>query len=433
MAREKINKKKSEVIKNNNRINNGKVNESITVNEALNSLIDHIDSGAESLLKFREHLHANPELSGEEAKTKKFIISNIEKKEFLKICHADATFGFWVDIVFKDDNYASGVAALRADIDALPLKEETGLPFSSRAAGKMHACGHDVHATALYGALRAAAANYETLRRSVKLSALRFIFQASEEKSPGGAVPLIAAGVMENVKMAFGLHVMPNLPSGKASVMAGPVMAAVDEFELELSGRGGHGAKPDDADDLILQSAELITGAQKIISRSTSPFIPAVISFCTINSGTARNILPARACLSGTLRSLDPHTRSALRKKLEHVIKSKCAEFGTQYSIKWIEGYPVTVNAESAVEISAAACRRALGDRGFLSEHDRSMGSEDFSYYAQKAPSAFVFFGCGKTDKSACFPLHHPRFSVENGDIINAAKVFAALCAELCA
>ncbi|HBC75021.1 MAG TPA: hypothetical protein DC017_09300 [Candidatus Wallbacteria bacterium] len=403
-----------------------------TGNDALTSLINHIDAGSGALLKFREHLHANPELSDEEAETKKFILSNIEKKEFLKICHADGTFGFWVDVVFKDDNYASGVAALRADMDALPLNEETGLRFSSKAAGKMHACGHDVHMTALYGALRAAAANYKTLRRSFKLSALRFIFQASEEKSPGGAVPLIAAGVMENVKMAFGLHVMPNLPSGKASVMEGPVMAAVDEFELELSGRGGHGAKPDDADDIILQSAELITGAQKIISRNTSPFIPAVISFCTINSGTARNILPARASLSGTIRSLDPETRAALKKKLEHVIKSKCAEFGTQYSIKWIDGYPVTVNAKSAVEIFAAACRKALGESGFLARHDRSMGSEDFSYYAQKAPSAFVFFGCGKEDRSAGFPLHHPRFCVENGDIINAAKVFAALCAEFC-
>ncbi len=317
-------------------------------------------------------------------------------------------------------------------MDALPVVEETGLSFRSKTPGKMHACGHDAHMTALYGALMAVINNYEIMKKNAKISALRFIFQASEEKSPGGAVALINHGVMDGVKSAFGLHVMPNLPSGMAGLMEGPVMAAVDEFELELSGRGGHGAKPDEADDLILQSAEIISGAQKIVSRGISPFTPAVISFCTIHSGSARNILAARANMSGTIRSLEPSIRKLLREKLENIIKCKCAEFGTQYDLKFIDGYPVTLNAKSAVDIFAPACKKILGANNVLSEADRSMGSEDFSYYAQKAPSAFVFFGCGNKNTALNYPLHHPKFSVSDKDIINAVKVFGALCAGFC-
>ena len=399
------------------------------------SIIKYIDSGAPELLKFREHLHANPELSCEEAETKKFIFSGIENikvNKYIKIFEFDDTFGFWVDVIFKNDNYASGAAALRADMDALPVVEETGLSFRSKTPGKMHACGHDAHMTALYGAFMAVVNNYEIMKKNSKVSALRFIFQASEEKSPGGAVALINHGVMNGVKMAFGLHVMPNLPSGEAGLMEGPVMAAVDEFELELSGRGGHGAKPDEADDLLLQSAEIISGAQKIVSRGISPFTPAVISFCTLHSGSARNILAARANMSGTIRSLEPAVRTLLKEKLENIIKCKCAEFGTQYDLKFIDGYPVTINAKNAVEIFLPACQKILGAGNVLSEADRSMGSEDFSYYALKAPSAFVFFGCGNKNAALNYPLHHPKFNVGDEDIINAVKVFGALCAGFC-
>ncbi|HOD40410.1 MAG TPA: M20 family metallopeptidase [Candidatus Wallbacteria bacterium] len=392
----------------------------------------HIDSAAGTILNFRRHLHANPELSEEEAETKNYIIANIAKKEYIKLSEFEDTFGFWVDVIFKNDGYASGAAVLRADMDALPVIEETGLDFQSKITAKMHACGHDVHMTALYGALCAVIDNYDAFKNSINLSALRFVFQAAEEKSPGGASLLVKHGVMQNVKMAFGLHVMPNLPSGAAALMEGPVMAAVDEFELEISGRGGHGAKPDEADDLILQASEIISGAQKIISRKTSPFIPAVISFCTFHAGSARNILPARVNLSGTIRSLDSVTREALKVKLEHAIKSSCAEFGTEYNLRLINGYPVTINDKKAVEVFFPACEIVLGKGSVLRESDRSMGSEDFSYYAQKAPSAFVFFGCGEKDPALDYPLHHPRFNVKDADIINAAKIFAALCAEFC-
>ncbi len=401
----------------------------------LDSIIKYIDSSASELLKFREHLHANPELSCEEAETKKYIISeimNIQNNEYMKIFDFDDTFGFWVDVIFKNDIYASGAVALRADMDALPVVEETGLSFHSKTPGKMHACGHDAHMTALYGAFMAVINNYEIMKKNSKVSALRFIFQASEEKSPGGAVALISHGVMNGVKMAFGLHVMPNLPSGAAGLMEGAVMAAVDEFELELSGRGGHGAKPDEADDLLLLSAEIISGAQKIVSRGISPFTPAVISFCTLHSGSARNILPARANMSGTIRSLEPAVRTLLKEKLENIIKCKCAEFGTQYALKFIDGYPVTINAKSAVEIFLPACQKILGAGNVLSEADRSMGSEDFSYYALKAPSAFVFFGCGNKSAAQNYPLHHPKFNVGDKDIINAVKIFGALCAGFC-
>ncbi len=415
--------------------NNAKNIENSGNSIVFDSVIGSIDSRAGGFIKFRERLHANPELSFEEAETKQFILSgidNIKNNEYIKIFEFDDTFGFWVDVIFKDDDYSHGAAAVRADMDALPVVEETGLPFHSKIPGKMHACGHDVHMTALYGALCAVTDNYEIMKKNAKISALRFIFQASEEKSPGGAVALINHGVMQNVKMAFGLHVMPDLPSGSAALMEGAVMAAVDEFEAELSGRGGHGAKPDKADDLILLSAEIISGAQKIISRGISPFTPAVISFCMMHSGSAHNILPARANLAGTIRSLDPAVRRLLKDKLENIFKSKCAEFGTQYSLKFIDGYPVTINAKSAVEAFAPACKKILGAGNVLSEADRSMGSEDFSYYAQKAPSAFIFFGCAKKNAALNYPLHHPKFNVENEDIINAVKVFGALCAGFC-
>jgi len=397
--------------------------------DILKKIVSYIDTHADEIIKIREKLHSNPELSLEEAETKKFILSNIIGKKDIRIVEFEDTFGFWVDVACSADKSYSGFVALRADMDALPIIEETGLPFCSKVNGKMHACGHDVHMTALLGALLAAIDNLDDIKKNANIGGLRFIFQASEEQSPGGAVKLIEKGVMDGVKMAFGLHVMPDIASGRAGIMEGPIMAAVDEFELELSGRGGHGAKPDASDDLILLASEIVVSAQKIISRNISPFVPAVLSFCTMHGGAASNVLPSRVNLSGTLRSLDEKTLAFLMARLEEILAAKCSEYGALYKIKFIKGYPVTVNDKAAMPFISRACVNVLGSENVLFEVQRSMGSEDFAYYAKKVPSAFVFFGSGEASGKS-YPLHHPKFNVSDCDILNAARIFAAIIGE---
>jgi len=394
----------------------------------LETLKSYIDKNADRFIKFREHLHANPELSQKEEKTHEFILSNIVKKEYIEIVKFDDTYGFWVDVNFKDKAVDGGVIALRADMDALPIEEETGAAFCSKNKGVMHACGHDTHTAMLFGALCAVTENYDMVKKHIKAGAVRFIFQASEEMAPGGALPLVEKGVLKDVKYIFGQHVMPGLLSGKAGFRDGGVMAAVDEFEIEFSGRGGHAAKPDESHDLLLLAAELIVSAQKIVSRNISPLAAGVISFCMLNAGTARNILPAKLSLAGTVRSLDPVLREYLPKRLEQLIKLKCEEFGAGYKIEWINSYPVTVNDPGASAIYKKAAAKILGKENIIDPVTQSMGAEDFAYYAEKVPGAFAFFGTGKEGDN--FPLHHPKFSVENKDIINGIKLFTAVICE---
>ncbi len=398
-------------------------------NNALEILKAYIDENAGIFLKFREHIHAHPELSQKEEKTREFIISNIIKKEYVDIITFEDTYGFWVDVKFKKEIAQDGIIAIRSDMDALPIEEETGAAFSSLNKGVMHACGHDAHTAMLFGALCAVTINYETVKKHINAGAIRFIFQASEEEAPGGALPLIKKGVLTDVKYIFGLHVMPGLLSGTAGFCDGGIMAAVDEFEIEFSGRGGHAAKPDESNDLLLLASELIVSAQKIISRNISPLAAGVISFCTISAGSARNILPARLNLAGTIRSLDPELREYLPKRLEQVIKLKCEEFGVKYNIEWIYGYPVTVNDIAASAIYKKAAVKIFGKNNIIDPATKSMGAEDFAYYAEKVPGAFVFFGTGK-ESGDNFPLHHPGFNVENNDIINGIKLFAAVICE---
>ena len=409
------------------------------------TLTDTIDILRDRIIPFRKRIHEFPELSHLEAETRDFIISNIPQKEYIKIvkfegapegdepARNDMTYGFWVDVILDAREPGRDVIAFRADIDALPVEEETGLEFASKKHGVMHACGHDTHVAMVFGALLSAVENHDILKKSVKCGCLRFIFQAAEESSPGGASVLVKKGVLNGVKHVFGLHMMPNVRSGEVAFGRGGVMAAVREFEIEFLGRGGHAAKPDQSTDLILMASELIVSAQKIISRFRNPLKPGVLSFCVINAGTARNVLPAKLILQGTIRSLDDETKTLLPEKLEKLIKNKCEEFGAAYSIKWIEGYPVTFNDDRAVTVFARAAEKVFAEDKVHMEAERSMGAEDFSYYAEKVPSAFAFLGCGDiSDKgeNRSFPLHHPKFCPGESDMIGGAKLLCSVIAE---
>jgi len=393
----------------------------------IKSVLRYIEDTGDEIKEFRETLHANPELSLCERSTRDFILSKIPRKEFVCVHKFDDTYGFWVDVAFGGNASASS-AAIRADIDALPIQEETGLPFASKNAGVMHACGHDAHAAMAFGALCAAVKHYDVLRENIKTGALRFIFQAAEEKAPGGALALIEKGVMKGVEAIFGIHVMPHIASGRFAICDGGIMAGGERLNVTLTGNGGHAARPEEACDLILLAGEIITSSQKLVSRNTSPLEPAVVSFCEIHAGAAGNILPSSLAFSVSLRSLDPVVLKNIRAGVEKIIKLRCEEYGASFLIEAVKGYPPMINEPGAVGKYLSAARNALGESGVVYPEKPVMGGDDFARYAQIAPGAFAFLGTGAGSET--YPLHHPKFNLADSDILNGTKLLAALICE---
>ncbi len=358
---------------------------------------------ADQVVAWRRHLHAHPELGFQEHETAKYVTQALREIGGLEISHPTKT-----SVLARLRGGGPGrVIALRADMDALPVTEETGLPFASQVPGVMHACGHDGHTAILLGAARVLSSRRQELGGEI-----RFIFQHSEELAPGGAQELVAAGVMDGVEMVAGQHLRSLLEVGQVALSSGPVQASADEFRIGIRGDGGHAAYPHMTVDPIAIGAELVSALQQVVSRNTDPFEALVLSVTMFHAGTAENVIPPTAELVGTVRAFRSELRSETEARMERIIRGVTQAHGADYSFEYQYGYLPVVNDERLTGIVRGALEQSLGQDA-LTIAAPTMGAEDFSAYQQKAPGVFFYVGAGNREKGLIHQHHHGLFAID--------------------
>lgn len=369
---------------------------------------------APDLVRWRRHLHRHPEVSFQEHETTRYLAAELAAMGLAPVRRTPT--GLWVDIEgggHPPDGRARRVL-VRADIDALPVEEATGLPFASENPGAMHACGHDAHAAMALGAARLFAEHRDHLRGNV-----RVLFQPAEETPPGGAPQMIEAGVLEGVDRAIGLHVFALgtegvRPTGRAYLRSGPVMAASGRFFLTVRGRGGHGSAPHMSVDAIAVAAEVVGALQHVVARHVDPLASAVVTVGTIRGGFNQNVIAPSVEMTGTTRAFDPAVEERVVERMRAIAHHTAAAFGAEADFRFEKGYPVVVNDPGTTEILGEAARAVLGPDG-LETPPPLMGSEDFAHYALRVPSAFLWLGAGNPDVLAPAPNHDPHFAADEG------------------
>ena len=355
------------------------------------------------LIDDRHFLHMNPELSGEEFATTEFIKEKL-KEHNIKIIETNLKNGVVVEIGQGDK-----VVALRADIDALPIEEESGVAYHSKVKGKMHACGHDFHTISLIGAAILLKENEDELKGRVRL-----IFQPEEEIN-SGAVKMIEENVLEGVSCIIGFHNKPDIPVGFIGIKEGPLMAGVEQFEVEIRGVGTHAAAPHNGNDPIVTASQIITGLQSIVSRHISPLETAVVSVTKIEAGKTWNIIPDRVKLEGTIRTFSEKVREETKKLFEQIIKNYSAAVNQEAEIKWIsDGSPVD-NNEKMAEI----LKKEISKFAKVIAPEIMMGGDDFARYQEKVPGLYAFIGTG-----CPYEWHHPSFLIDDKALPYAINYF---------
>ena len=355
------------------------------------------------LIDDRHFLHMNPELSGEEFATTEFIKEKL-KEHNIKIIETNLKNGVVAEIGQGDR-----VVALRADIDALPIEEESGVVYHSKVKGKMHACGHDFHTISLIGAAILLKENEDELKGRVRL-----IFQPEEEIN-SGAVKMIEENVLEGVSCIIGFHNKPDIPVGFIGIKEGPLMAGVEQFEVEIRGVGTHAAAPHNGNDPIVTASQIITGLQSIVSRHISPLETAVVSVTKIEAGKTWNIIPDRVKLEGTIRTFSEKVREETKKLFEQIIKNYSAAVNQEAEIKWIsDGSPVDNN-----EKMAKILKKEISKFAKVIAPEIMMGGDDFARYQEKVPGLYAFIGTG-----CPYEWHHPSFLIDDKALPYAINYF---------
>lgn len=364
---------------------------------------------APDFIDIRHHLHAHPELSYQEFETSLFVQQKL--KEWGIPFEVKATTG--VVGLIKGKNPDSRIIALRADMDALPIKEENEVPYKSKNDGVMHACGHDVHTTCLLGAAKILTELKNEWEGTVKL-----IFQPGEEKNPGGASLMIKDGVLEDPKPQgiLALHVNTILEAGQFSFRSGKVMASADELYITVKGKGGHAASPHLATDPILIASHLIIALQQIISRNNNPFNPSVLSITAINGGTTTNVIPEDVKLMGTFRAMDEQWRFKAHELIKQTAENLCRSMGGVVSVHIDVGYPCVMNNEALTANAMQFAKEYMGEEK-VSETELRMGAEDFGYYAQQIPACFFRLGTMNQSKGITSGVHTPTFNIDESAI----------------
>ncbi|MEJ3737492.1 M20 peptidase aminoacylase family protein [Bacillus tropicus] len=369
----------------------------------------NLEQLTETLISIRRNLHEHPELSYEEFETTK-AIKNWLEEENITIINSNLETGVIAEI---SGNRNGPLIAIRADIDALPIQEETNLPYASKIQGKMHACGHDFHTAAIIGAA------YLLKEKESSLSGtVRFIFQPAEESS-NGACKVIEAGHLHGVQAIFGMHNKPDLPVGTIGIKDGPLMAGVDRFEIEIHGVGTHAAVPDAGVDPIVASSQIVMALQTIVSRNISSSHNAVVSVTNIHSGNTWNVIPEKATLEGTVRTFQTETREKIPALMKRIIQGVSDALGVKTEFRFYAGPPAVHNDTPLTNLSTQVAETM--NLNIISPTP-SMAGEDFSFYQQEIPGSFVFMGTSGTHE-----WHHPAFTVDERALPISAAYFALL------
>jgi len=368
------------------------------------------------LVAWRRDFHRHPEVAFEETRTSAVV------REFLESLGLSVHSAGGTGLVAVLKGRPGGkTVALRADMDALPVQEQGGKEYGSLNRGVAHACGHDGHMAMLM-----AAAKVLTARKGEFSGRVVFLFQPAEEKPPGGAKRMVEEGALDGVDAVFGLHLWQAFPTGKVGVIKGPILAQADNFSIIVKGKGGHGALPHTAVDPIVAAAQIVANSQTIVSRNVDPLKPCVVTFGTVNGGTTNNIIPAEVALTGTVRTFDPAVQALAERRLREIAEETAKAFGASCQVDYMLGYPAVVNDAAMVDFATGVAKRVLGE-GCLYPFDPVMGGEDFAFYLQKVPGAFIFLGAGDGHE---FPHHHPAFDIDERALPVGALLYTSLALE---
>ncbi len=378
-------------------------------------VINRVADLADEIAGWRRDFHEHPELLFDVHRTAGVVADKLKAFGCDEVVTGIGRTG--VVAVIKGKRGASGkVVGIRADMDALPIEEDTGLPYKSKVPGKMHACGHDGHTAILLGA-----AKYLTETRNFDGTAI-MIFQPAEEGGGGGDV-MVKDGLMERfgVQEVYGLHNMPGIPVGKFAIRPGPLMAAADRFDIVIEGKGGHAARPHECVDTLLVACQVVNALQSIAARNVDPLESVVVSVCALAAGEAYNVIPQTARLKGTTRTLTEAVRDLAETRIRAIAEATCAAYGAKASVDYRRGYPVTVNHPEQTEFLAkVAAEVGAGERAVDTTIVPLMGSEDFSYMLESRPGAYIFMGNGDTAS-----VHHPKYNFNDEAIPYGVSLWA--------
>jgi amidohydrolase len=354
------------------------------------------------LVADRRFLHRHPELGYQEERTASMIAERLRSLGY----DVRTGVGGTGVVAMRPGTRGRPVVLLRADMDALPIQEETDLPFASEVPGVMHACGHDGHMAVLLAVA-------ERLANAALSGGLLFVFQPAEEGGAGAAT-MIREGVLDLMppSAAIGMHLWSGLPTGSLAVTAGPVFAAVDNFAITITGRGGHAASPHETVDPIVTAAHVITALQTVVSRRRSPAEPTVLSVTSIHGGTTHNVIPERVTLEGTVRSYGGPGHEAMPTVVREVVGDTARAYGAEATVTYDRVYPATINDADVTAQVQAVAEDLVGATNLLREY-RTMAGEDMAFFLQRVPGCYAFVGCGNAAKGTHHPHHSPQFDLD--------------------
>ncbi|HXW77450.1 MAG TPA: amidohydrolase [Candidatus Eremiobacteraceae bacterium] len=377
---------------------------------------------ADDVVRWRRRIHRHPELGFAEIETSGLVEAEL-RRAGLEVRRVAGT-GLCTTLTGASPGL---VVALRADMDALPIAEQTELPFASEIPGAMHACGHDAHTAMLLGAAVWLASERSELHGSIK-----FFFQPAEE-GPGGAKPMIDAGVMADpaVDAVAMIHVWPTLSAGSIGINSGPATASCDDFDIVVRGTGGHGGYPHAAIDTIPIAAEIVGALQRIASREVDPLDAVVVSIGTIEGGYRRNVIADETRLSGTVRTLDERVRATMPERIERIVAGICAAHRARHEVDFTTGYPSVFNDPSLASHIRDVARRVAGSDRVVDLPRPTMGAEDFSYFAQAAPGCMIRLGSASPSDQRPASLHSPHFLLDESTLPVGTALLRALAHDL--
>ncbi|MBD2694586.1 M20 metallopeptidase family protein [Anabaena catenula] len=370
------------------------------------------------LVEWRRRIHQKPELGFQEKITAEFIS---QKLQSWGIEHQTEIAETGIVAIIKGAKSGNGkVLAIRADMDALPILEENEVPYCSQHDGVMHACGHDGHTAIALGT-----AYYLHHHRQDFSGTVKIIFQPAEE-GPGGAKPMIEAGVLKNpdVDAIIGLHLWNNLPLGTVGVRAGALMAAVELFRCTIFGKGGHGAIPQQTIDSIVVAAQIVNALQTIVSRNVNPIDSAVVTIGELHAGSAVNVIADTARMGGTVRYFNPDLADFFKQRIEQIIAGICQSHGASYEFDYIHLYPPVINHPQIAELVRSVAAEVIETPLGIVPECQTMGGEDMSFFLQEVPGCYFFLGSANAEKKLNYPHHHPRFDFDETALVMGVEMF---------